>query len=160
VLTLQLGAGASIAAIEDGKVRETSMGFSPNEGLVMATRSGDVDPSLVTFLQRAEGLGGGRDMRALLDADDEDARLAVEVYCHRARHYLGAYLVLLGGADGILFGGGVGESAPEIRRRILSSLEWCGIALDDEGQSVGRVEVHVVAVDEAREMAADAETVL
>lgn len=151
VISLQLGAGCSITAIRDGQVVDTSMGFSPLEGLVMATRSGDVDPGLLLFLQRAEGLtpermerllneeagllglsGVSGDMRALLDADDAETRLAVDVYCYRARKYIGAYLAALGGADAILFGGGVGEQAPEVRAQILTGLGGLGIVLDPD----------------------------
>ncbi len=149
VISLQLGAGCSITAIRHGQAVDTSMGFSPLEGLVMATRSGDVDPGVLLFLQRAEGLGPERmerlfneeagllglsgttgDMRRLIDSAAPAATLAVEVYCYRARKYIGAYLAALGGADAILFGGGVGEQAPEVRARILNGLEGLGIALD------------------------------
>lgn len=156
VISLQLGAGCSITAVRDGKVVDTSMGFSPLEGLVMASRSGDVDPGLLLFLQRAEGLtpermerllneeagllglsGVSGDMRTLLNADDAGARLAVDVYCYRARKYIGAYLAALGGADAILFGGGVGEQAPDVRARILSGLEGLGIVLEPDANRAG-----------------------
>jgi len=180
VISLQLGAGCSVTAVRDGQAVDTSMGFSPLEGLVMATRSGDVDPGLLLFLQRAEGLtpdrmerllneesgllglsGVSGDMRALLEADDAEARLAVDVYCYRARKYVGAYLAVLGGADAILFGGGVGEQAPEVRAQIFSGLEGLGIVLDADanraaiGAEMGisargsAVAVWVVPVDEA-----------
>jgi acetate kinase len=180
VISLQLGAGCSITAIRDGQVVDTSMGFSPLEGLVMATRSGDVDPGLLLFLQRAEGLtpermegllneesgllglsGVSGDMRALLDADDAGARLAVDVYCYRARKYIGAYLAALGGADAILFGGGVGEHAPEVRAQILTGLGGLGIVLDADAnrttigaercisQHSSAAGVWVIPVDEA-----------
>ncbi len=180
VISLQLGAGCSITAIRDGQAVDTSMGFSPLEGLVMATRSGDVDPGLLLFLQRAGGLtpermerllneesgllglsGVSADMRTLLNADDAGARLAVDVYCYRARKYIGAYLAALGGADAILFGGGVGEQAPEVRARILSGLVGLGIVpdLDTNRAAVGAemsistrdsaTEVWVIPVDEA-----------
>jgi acetate kinase len=120
VISLQLGAGCSMTTIRDGRPLDTSMGFSPTEGLMMATRSGDVDPGLITYLQQHEGLtsaateallnresgllgvAGEADMRALLAREDADAKLALEMYCRRARKYLGAYLALLGGADAIL----------------------------------------------------------
>ncbi len=180
VISLQLGAGCSITAVRDGQAVDTSMGFSPLEGLVMATRSGDVDPGLLLFLQQAEDLAPARmerllneeagllglsgtsgDMRALLHADAADARLAVDVYCYRARKYIGAYLATLGGADAILFGGGVGEQAPEVRARMLSGLEGLGIALDADAnraaigaeQCISRpgsaIGVWVIPVDEA-----------
>ncbi len=180
VISLQLGAGCSITAIRDGQPLDTSMGFSPLEGLVMATRSGDVDPGLLLYLQRVEGLtpdrlerllyqesgllgvtGGSADMRALLDSPQPDARLAVDLFCYRARKYVGSYLAVLGGADAILFGGGIGENAPEIRARILEGMAWAGIELDSSRNraTVGapaalhspgsRTEVHVIPVDEA-----------
>jgi acetate kinase len=149
VISLQLGAGCSITATEHDAVRDTSMGFSPLEGLVMATRCGDVDAGLITHLQRQAGLtpaatdrllnessgllglsGISGDMRVLLASENPHARLAVDLYCFRARKYIGAYLAVLGGANAILFGGGVGENAPEIRARILEGLEWAGIRLD------------------------------
>src|SRR5690606_16456690 len=132
VISLQLGSGASIAATRNGKPLDTSMGFTPLEGLVMGSRGGDLDPGLLLYLQanglgpeelsdtlyRRSGLLGisgiSADMRVLLASDEAAARLAVAVYCYRARKYLGAYLTVLGGADGILFGGGVGEHSPEI----------------------------------------------
>jgi acetate kinase len=147
-ISLQLGSGCSIAAILDGAPRDVSMGFTPLEGLVMATRSGDVDPGAVLYLQRQEGLsaaeteqmlndqsgllgmsGTSADMRELLDSNDAAAQAAVELYCYRARKYLGAYMSVLGGVDAILFGGGVGENAPAIRARILSGLEWAGVRM-------------------------------
>jgi acetate kinase len=149
LITLQLGGGCSMAAIDQGRPRDTSMGFSPLEGLVMATRSGDIDAAVVPYLERRLGIGGDRvvallnersglagvagsagDPRTLLAEGSERARLAVELYCYRARKYLGAFLAVLGGSDGIGFGGGVGEHVPEVRERILCGLEWAGIELD------------------------------
>jgi acetate kinase len=187
VISLQLGAGCSITAVERGRPMDTSMGFSPLEGLVMATRPGDVDPGLLTYIQQKEGLspegleemlnrssgilgvsGMSADMKTLLDSDENDARLAVELYCYRARKYIGAYLAVLGGADAILFGGGVGENAPEVRERILDGMQWCGIVIDKEANraSVGKesrisalkssVDVWVMTVDEAEMLANEA----
>ncbi len=184
VISLQLGAGCSITAIRDGRAVDTSMGFSPLEGLVMATRAGDVDAGALAFLARAEGLsldrlerllneesgllglsGRSGDMRTLLETNDEDARLAVAVYCYRARKYIGAYLAALGGADAILFGGGVGEHAPAVRANMLAGLESLGIVLDADANraAVGtemrisgrtsKPEVWVVPVDEAAMLA-------
>lgn len=187
---MQLGSGCSIAAIDNGLPRDTSMGFSPLEGLMMATRSGDVDPGLITFLQRQEGLTPAQldrmlneqsgllgisetstDMRELLESQDELARLAVEIYCYRARKYLGAYLAVLGGANAVIFGGGVGENLPAIRERILSGMEWCGIEIDHEqnkladgllcvSTAAASVEVWVIPVDEAELLAREAVAVL
>ncbi len=149
VISLQLGAGCSITASVGGVPRDTSMGFSPLEGLVMATRCGDVDAGLLLHLQRAlamtpdalehllntrSGLLGvsgiSSDMRVLLESQAPAAQLAVELYCYRARKYVGAYLAVLGGADAVLFGGGVGENAPAVRARILGGMQWAGIHLD------------------------------
>jgi acetate kinase len=149
IISLQLGAGCSITAIDNGSPRDTSMGFSPLEGLVMATRSGDVDPGLITFLLRQENLtaeqldellnehsgllglsGISADIRELIASPDKLSRLALDVYCYRVRKYIGAYLAVLGGADAIVFGGGVGENVPEVREKILSGMEWCGIEID------------------------------
>jgi len=190
VVSMQLGSGCSIAAIDNGLPRDTSMGLSPLEGLMMATRSGDVDPGLITFLQRQEGLtpaqldrmlneqsgllgisGASADMRALLESEDELAQLAVEIYCYRARKYLGAYLAVLGGANAVIFGGGVGENLPAIRERILSGMEWCGIGIDHEqnkradgplcvSTAAADIEVWVIPVAEAELLAREAVAVL
>ena len=166
------------------------MGFSPLEGLVMATRCGDLDPGLLLHLLRTEkmsiddlehllnresglrGIAGESDMRKLLDSNEPEARLAVELYCYRAHKYIGAYLAVLGGADAILFGGGVGEHAPEIRECILAGLEWAGIVLDRErnrtvvgteaciSRDDSPVAVWVIAVDEAQLIAEEAMTLL
>lgn len=190
VISLQLGAGCSITAVAHGAPQDTSMGFSPLEGLVMATRSGDLDPGLLLHLLRAEkisideldhllnresglrGMAGDSDMRRLLNSNEPAARLAVELYCYRARKYVGAYLSVLGGADAILFGGGVGEYAPEVRERILSGMEWAGVALDRESnhaaigseacisRSDSHVAVWAIAVDEAQLLAEEAASLL
>lgn len=190
VISLQLGAGCSITAVRAGRAVDTSMGFSPLEGLVMATRSGDVDAGLLLYLQRVEGLSPERlekllnqesgllglsglsgDMRALLESSEPTARLAVEVYGYRARKYVGAYLAALGGAEAILFGGGVGEHAAVMRETILAGMEWCGIALDvEKNRAAGgteacisrdgsAIEVWVIPVDEAAILAQEARTV-
>jgi acetate kinase len=187
LISFQLGAGCSVTANSRGRPRDTSMGFSPLEGLVMATRSGDIDPALVTYLQRAEGLsnvdidrllnersgllgvsGLSGDMRILLSGDDPRARLAVALYAYRARKYLGAYLAVLGGVDGIVFGGGVGEHAAAVRAAILEGMAWAGIRLDAAANAatLGRegriseagsaIEAWVIPVDEARVLAQEA----
>jgi acetate kinase len=153
LITLQLGNGCSVAAIAQGRSVDTSMGFTPLEGLVMGTRSGDVDASIVSYLAAREkveaaeverwlnecsgllGLSGrSNDMQELLRAaeqeQDQRAEFAVNLFCYRARKYLGAYLAVLGGADAVVFGGGIGEHAPAIRDRICRNMEWCGLRLD------------------------------
>ncbi|MDE2450821.1 MAG: acetate/propionate family kinase [Gammaproteobacteria bacterium] len=179
LITLQLGGGCSVTALDQGQPCDTSMGFSPLEGLVMATRSGDIDAAIVPYLERRLGVSGERvvellneraglggvagspaDPQALLDEGSESARFAVELYCYRARKYLGAYLAVLGGCDGIVFGGGVGEHVPEVRARILGGLDWAGIELDPAANRAtggseapihgtrSRVIVRVIPVDE------------
>lgn len=179
VISIQLGSGCSITATRDGTPIDTSMGFSPLEGLVMSHRCGDIDPGLLLFLQRkgpftatqledilnhASGLSGlsgtSGDMRELLISKDPAVQLAVSLYCYRVKKYIGAYMAALGDAEAIVFGGGVGENSPEIRARILSGLEWCGITLDEDrnlaaqgveatlSRDASRVEVFVIPVDE------------
>jgi acetate kinase len=149
LITLQLGGGCSIAALDRGRPLDTSMGFSPLEGLVMATRAGDLDAAVVPYLEHALGLSGdavvellneqsglrglaGSDANpaALLEDSALQAQFAVELYCYRIRKYLGAYLAVLEGCDGIVFGGGVGEHVPGVRARALSGLAWAGVAVD------------------------------
>jgi acetate kinase len=156
LVALHLGAGCSAAAIRGGASIDTSMGLTPLEGLVMATRSGDVDPALLGYLVRVEGVsvaeverwlnersgllglaGGSGDVRDLLarEPGDPRARLALDVFCHRARKYLGAYLAALEGADAVVFTGGVGAYQPEIRRRIAAGFAWAGLALDPDANA-------------------------
>ncbi len=151
VIIAHLGSGASMAAVKDGKSIDTSMGFVPLEGLVMATRSGDVDPGVLLYLLEQEkmparelsamlnkksGLLGvsetSGDMRVLLENSGEDARAAdaVELFCYRAKKYIGAYAAALGGLDLLIFTGGIGEHAPAVRKRICDNLDFLGIHLD------------------------------
>ena len=151
-VTLHLGNGCSATAIRNGRSVDTSMGFTPLEGLVMGTRSGDLDPALVSYLARKEsvdaaevedwlnhrsglfGLSGrSGDMRDLTAAYDTDrrSRLAVDVFCYRARKYVGAYLAVLEGAgEAVIFSGGIGENSALVRREICRGMEWCGVELD------------------------------
>lgn len=153
LVTLHLGNGCSACAIAGGNSVDTSMGFTPLEGLVMGTRSGDVDPALLDYIAVKEGMslaevqsllnkqsgllgisGLTHDMRELLaeaeEHDDRRARLAIEIFAYRARKYIGAYLAALGGASAIVFTGGIGENAADVRARILEGLEWMGLDLD------------------------------
>jgi acetate kinase len=153
LVTLHLGNGCSACAIDGGDSVDTSMGFTPLEGLVMGTRSGDIDPAIIDYVAVKEGLslseteallnkqsgllgisGLTNDMRELQaeasEHDDRRARLAIEVFCYRARKYVGAYLAAMGGADAIVFGGGIGENSADVRARICAGLEWLGLALD------------------------------
>lgn len=157
-VVLHLGAGASAAVLRHGVSVDTSMGLTPGEGLIMATRAGDIDAGVVTHLQRhlgmttadvddlltrqsgLAGLAGTPDMRAVLsaaDAGDANARLALDAYAHRVRRYLGAYLVELGGNAHVLaFTAGVGEGSPRIRAAVCHGLERLGIELDAEANEV------------------------
>jgi acetate kinase len=189
LITLQLGNGCSATAISAGRSVDTSMGLTPLEGLMMGTRSGDVDPSLPSYLAHREGVevaevvgwlnkrsgllgvsGTSRDMRELLrarDGGDGRAALAVEMFCYRAKKQVGAYLAALGRADAVVFAGGIGERAPEVRAEICSGMEWCGLTLDPERntRAVGvearisadgsPVEIYVIPVDEATIIARD-----
>jgi acetate kinase len=154
VISLHLGNGASACAIRAGHSIDTSMGFTPLEGLVMGTRSGDLDPAILDFVAQKEGMtdtailtllnkqsgllgisGITHDMRELLaeaeENDDRRAWLAIEIFAYRARKYVGAYMAALGGADAILFTGGIGENSHFIRNLILSDMGWAGVRLDD-----------------------------
>jgi len=184
-IVLHLGNGASACAIDGGRSVDTSMGLTPLEGLVMGTRSGDIDPGVLLHLLRNGlsvdeldhllnkrsgmlGLTGSNDMRDLragLAAGDEQARLAFGVYVHRLRHYLGAYLAVLGGADAIVFTAGVGENFAGLRSAVVEGMQWFGIEIDpalNEAESddarvvssdASRVAILVVPTDEEAEIA-------
>lgn len=151
LVTLQLGHGCSASAIENGRPIDTSMGLTPLEGLIMATRPGDVDPGALLHMARCgldwraldqalnresglRGLSGAsadvRELCALEASGHSGARLALAAFCERVRKYLGAYAVVLGGLDAVAFGGGIGEHSPVIRARICRGLEWLGVELD------------------------------
>jgi acetate kinase len=153
LITLHLGNGCSACAIVGGDSVDTSMGFTPLEGLVMGTRSGDLDPAILEFISVKEGLsiaevdtllnkqagllgvsGLTHDMRDLLAEErehaDRRARLAIDIFCYRLRKYIGAYLAAMGGADAIAFAGGIGENSPSIRARVMEGMAWAGLDLD------------------------------
>jgi acetate kinase len=163
VITLHLGNGCSAAAIRAGYPVDTSMGMTPLEGLVMGTRSGDIDPAIVNLIATKEGLsphevemvlntqsgllgisGLTNDMRVLQqelkEHDDRRVRLAIEVFSYRARKYIGAYLACMEGADAVVFTGGIGENSADIRGRICSGMEWAGLKVDKgrNEQAVGK----------------------
>lgn len=161
IITLHLGNGASACAVEFGRSAETSMGTTPLEGLVMGTRSGDVDAGVLLSLMRdgydvdaldellnqQSGLAGlsglGNDLREIERAaaeGDDRARLAINVFAHRARKYIGAYAAAMGGVDAIVFTGGIGENSASMRRRILQRLEFLGVILDDDRNQDASVE--------------------
>jgi acetate kinase len=155
IVSLHLGNGCSAAAIRGGRSVDTSMGMTPLEGLVMGTRSGDVDPAILGFIAGKEGIslhevetmlnkqsgllgisGLTHDMRVLQDEarqhDDRRAKLAIDLFCYRVRKYIGAFLAAMGGADAIVFTGGIGENSPAVRTNICEGLEWAGLSLDGE----------------------------
>jgi acetate kinase len=163
IITLHLGNGCSAAAIRGGSPVDTSMGMTPLEGLVMGTRSGDIDPAVTSVIARKEGLSASEvdmllntqsgllgisgltnDMRELQaelkEHDDRRVRLAIEIFCYRARKYIGGYLAAMDGADAVVFTGGVGENSPDIRARICAGMEWAGLHLDTarNRETVGR----------------------
>ncbi|MBI3195716.1 MAG: acetate kinase [Ignavibacteriae bacterium] len=174
IITIHLGNGCSACAIKNGESLDTSMGLTPMEGLVMGTRSGDVDPSILEFIHHKEGIGmrdidtilnkqsgllgiSGltNDMRELLaeeqEKNDRRARLAIDIFCNRVKKYIGAYLAEMGGADSIVFTGGIGENSAAVRERICNGLEWMGLSLDKErnGEKVNGREGEI-SVDNSR----------
>lgn len=155
VITIHLGNGCSLAAIKGGNSIDTSMGFTPIEGLVMGTRSGDIDPAIVEFICEKEGMtvhevdillnkssgllgisGLTHDMRELIaeaeESGDRRARLAIEIFCYRLRKYIGSYIAAMNGVDAIIFSGGIGENSPLIRSVVCDEMSWLGIAVDQE----------------------------
>jgi len=153
LITVHLGNGCSAAAIRGGRSVDTTMGMTPLEGLMMGTRSGDIDPAVVNMIATKEGLslnevetllntqsgllgisGLTNDMRVLQqeleEKDDRRVRLAIQMFCYRAKKYVGALLACMGGADAVVFTGGIGENQPKIRAQICEGLEWAGLRLD------------------------------
>ncbi|MGH7914875.1 MAG: acetate/propionate family kinase, partial [Candidatus Binataceae bacterium] len=186
LVTLQLGAGCSATAIRGGRSVDTSMGLTPLEGLMMATRSGDLDPAIFGYLAKAEqitpekieeilnrdsgllGVSGRSDDLRELEAHrvgDENSALALKMFCYRVRKYIGAYLAALGGADAIIFGGGIGENSDSTRAHVCAGLEQLGIVLDEtrNREANGRearinadrssISAHVIPLDEELYMA-------
>ncbi len=160
IVTCHLGNGASIAAVKHGKSVDTSMGFTPLEGLVMGTRCGDIDPALVLYLMNIKdlspeemdsvlntksgmlGLTGMQDMRDIEERQsqgDQRADTALDIYCHRIKKYIGAYAAVMGGLDAVVFTGGVGENAPIIRSRVCQDMEFLGIEMDEECQRINEI---------------------
>jgi acetate kinase len=169
LITLHLGNGTSAAAIRAGQCVDTSMGFTPLEGLMMGTRSGDIDPAILVYLNRETGIDledldyqlnqesglkgicGVNDMREaqrLAEAGDERARLAIDMYCYRIRKYIGAYYAVLGRVDALVFTAGIGEHSPTIRKQSCTGLERFGIRIDDGRNTHVAAGVHEIqAVD-------------
>ncbi len=178
VILAHLGNGASLAAVRDGKSIDTSMGFTPTSGLVMSSRSGDLDPGLVSYLARTEEMSATRfqemvnsesgllgvseissDLRDLLalEADDVRAAEAISLFCYQAKKWIGSFAAALGGLDTVVFAGGIGENAPLIRTRICEGLSFLGIELDESrnaetadviSSEASRVAVRVIRTDE------------
>jgi acetate kinase len=190
IISLHLGNGCSAAAIRGGRSVDTSMGMTPLEGLVMGTRSGDVDPAILGFIAAKEGLslhevetllnkqsgllgisGLTNDMRVLQDEvtshDDRRAKLAIDIFCYRVRKYIGAFLAAMGGADAVVFTGGIGEDSPAGRANICEGREWAGLSLDAEknqktmgvegriSRDDSRLAAHVIPTDEELLIARD-----
>jgi acetate kinase len=176
VILAHLGSGASLAAVLDGRCIDTSMGFTPAAGLVMGTRSGDLDPGLMSYLTLTESMNAAQfqtmvneesgligisetsaDVRDLLERETRDSRArdAIAIFCYQARKWIGAFVAALGGIDSLVFAGGIGENAAPVRRRICDGLQCFGIELDDSQNdqhaariSTGRVAVRVIRTDE------------
>lgn len=176
VILAHLGSGASLAAVLDGRCIDTSMGFTPAAGLVMGTRSGDLDPGLMSYLTLNESMSAPQfqtmvnqesgligisetsaDVRDLLERESSDSRArdAIAIFCYQARKWIGAFMAALGGLDSLVFAGGIGENAAPVRQRICDGLQCFGIELDDSLNerhaariSSGRVAVHVIRTDE------------
>lgn len=170
-VVMHIGNGASVCAVDGGRSVETSMGMTPLEGLVMGTRSGDIDPAVLFHLHRKAGydvpaldrllnresgllgLTGTNDVRDVtrrIEEGDEVAETGMAVYVHRLRHYLGSYLVALGGADAIAWTAGVGENSAEVRARTLEGMEWLGIELDPERNAARGDGIREISTDASR----------
>ena len=165
VVTCHLGAGASLCAVLDGRSVDTTMGFTPLDGLVMATRSGSVDPGLLLWLEEHEGLtphevahalehesgllglAGTADLRELLGRRDDDARLAFDVYLHRLASSIAAMTASLGGLDAVVFTGGVGAASAAVRRAVAARLAYLGMRLDDHANADAEPDVDVSAAE-------------
>ncbi|MFC4610515.1 acetate kinase [Streptomyces maoxianensis] len=171
VIVLHLGNGASASAVAGGRCVETSMGLTPLEGLVMGTRSGDIDPAVTFHLKRVAGMSadeidellnkksglmglcGDNDMREIrrrIDEGDERARLAFDIYIHRLKKYIGAYYAVLGRVDAIVFTAGVGENAAPVREAAVAGLEELGLAVDADLNAVRSGEPRLISPDHAR----------
>ena len=172
IITCHIGNGASITAVKDGKCFETSMGLTPLEGMMMGTRSGDIDASAVLAIMKAEGYDADRmsdllnkesgvlgisgvssDMREVKDAADngnERAKLALEMYSHRIKKYIGSYAAIMGGVDVIVFTAGVGEHQWDIRYNSVSGLEFLGVKLDEAKNLKNFGEEEIISTEDSR----------
>lgn len=169
-IVLHLGNGASVTAIDGGLSVDTSMGFTPLEGLVMGTRSGDIDPSILIYLVREAGYsaddldallnhrsgllgltgtGDMRDVRRAAEEGDTRAQLALDVTIHRLKKYVGAYLAVLGGADAITFTAGIGENNEALRAAVLADFAWCGVIIDEQRNTHVAGDVMRISADDS-----------
>ena len=171
IITLHLGNGASAAAIRSGKCIDTSMGLTPLEGLIMGTRSGDLDPAILLYLSRESGLDidaldtllnkesglkgicGENDMRTISEAAEQGksrAKLALTMFCYRLKKYIGAYMAALGGVDCIVFTGGIGENSVIVRQMCCQGMERLGLTLDEEKNSIRQKDILEIQSDDSR----------
>jgi acetate kinase len=178
VILAHLGNGASLAAVRDGESLDTSMSFTPNAGLVMGARTGDIDPGLINYLANTEGMTTAQfqhmvnhesgmlgvsetssDMRDLLEQESTDVRSAeaVALFCYQAKKWIGAFSAVLDGLDTLVFSGGIGENSPQVRTRICQGLDFLGIELDEKRNAISaavistecsRATVRVINTDE------------
>ncbi len=176
IITLHLGNGCSAAAIKEGNSVDTSMGMTPLEGLVMGTRSGDLDPAIVNLIATKEGMSASEvdtllntqsgllgisgltnDMRMLQSElknnEDRRVQLAIEVFCYRARKYIGAFLACMGGADAVIFTGGIGENSPDIRARVCEGMEWAGLKMDAAKNQLTVAREGLISTDDSKLLA-------
>jgi acetate kinase len=172
IITCHLGNGASVTAIKDGKSVDTSMGFTPIEGLLMGTRCGDLDPSAILYIMGHEELSMGEanallnkhsglqgisgvssDMREIIeemDAGNKRAELAFNLFCYRLKKYIGSYSAAMGGLDTVVFTGGIGENAPRVRAKTLEGLEFLGVALDNDKNDALKGERGIFSAEESK----------
>ena len=188
IITLQLGGGCSITASLNGKPIETSMGFTPLEGLMMGTRSGSIDPGIILYLQKKgmtanevetllnsdsglNGLVGTNDMQKIIEMKTEESIFAIDLFCRNIAKHIGAYITLLGGIDAIVFGGGIGENCPLIRKKIIKYIDFMSISINEELNNVSfsfskisttqsKVEIYIIKPEEEFEMAKAVNAVL
>ncbi len=172
IIVAHLGNGASISAVENGKCVDTSMGLTPLEGLVMGTRSGDIDPAIIEYIAKKEdlsiseimdvlnkesgvlGISGGlssdfRDLEEAMNNGDQKAKNAIDVFCYRVAKYIGSYVAAMNGVDAIVFTAGIGENAPVVRKNVMDYLGYLGIKLDEEANKV-HGEEKVISTDDSK----------
>lgn len=189
IISLQLGGGCSITASLNGKPIETSMGFTPLEGLMMGTRAGSIDPGIIFYLLKNgvmaedlefslnhdsgfKGMVGTDDMQKILEMNTTESLFALELFCRSIVKYIGSYIAILGGVDILVFGGGIGENSPVIRQKVITALNYSGIFIDDKlnnspkasfqkvSASNSNAEIYIIKPDEELEMAKEVQALL